>query len=134
MHLFRVGDIGRSHERPAPKRLADLERHALIGWSEAGPQTKAAAWLAEAAPPSAIGFRASGIVNQLTAAVEGLGVALLPTYLADAEPDLVRLLGPIKDLTTELWIVTHRSLKDTARVRAFMERVGDAVKKRIAAG
>jgi hypothetical protein len=44
------------------------------------------------------------------------------------------VLGPIKDLTTDLWIVTHRSLKDTARVRAFMESVGDAVKKRIAAG
>jgi hypothetical protein len=31
-----------------------------------------------------------------------------------------------------MWIVTHRSLKDTARVRAFMEHVGDGVKRRIA--
>jgi hypothetical protein len=29
-------------------------------------------------------------------------------------------------------IVTHRSLKDTARVRAFMDDVGDGVKREIA--
>ena len=119
-------------DRAAPKRMADLERHALIGWSETSPPTKAAAWLANAAPLTAIGFRATGIINQLTGAKEGLGVALLPIYLAGAEPGLVRVLGPIRDLTTELWIVTHRSLKDTARVRAFMEQVGDGVKRRIA--
>jgi DNA-binding transcriptional LysR family regulator len=121
-------------DHPAPKRLADIEQHALIGWSETSPQTKAADWLAGTAPLTAISFRASGIVNQLIGAREGLGIALLPTYLAGAEPGLVRVFGPIKDLTTELWIVTHRSLKDTARVRAFMEIVGDGVKRQIAAG
>jgi hypothetical protein len=30
-----------------------------------------------------------------------------------------------------LWLVTHRSLKDTARVRAFMDIVGDGVKKQL---
>ena len=120
--------------RAAPKRIADLEAHALIGWSESAPQTIAAAWLANAAPATAVGFRASGIVGQLIAAREGLGIALLPTYLAAAEPGLVRVLAPIRDLTSELWIVTHRSLKDTARVRAFMDIVGDGVKRQIAAG
>jgi hypothetical protein len=49
------------------------------------------------------------------------------------DKQLVRVLGPIKDLITELWIVTHRSLKDTARVRSFMETVGNGVKRHIAA-
>jgi hypothetical protein len=56
---------------------------------------------------------------------------VLPVYLAEGT-DLVRLFGPLDDLVTELWIVTHRSLKDTARVRSFIDFVGEGVKRRIA--
>lgn len=115
---------------PAPKRITDLPSHELIGWIDA--RTKAAEWLARNVPPETMGFRTTGPVNQFVAAKAGLGIALLPTYLAK-DTELVRVLGPLKDLTTELWIVTHKSLKDTARVRAFMDIVGDGVKRRIAA-
>jgi hypothetical protein len=53
-------------------------------------------------------------------------------YLAAGDKNLVPVLGRLKDLSTEMWIVTHRSLKDTARVRAFMEHAGDGLKRRIA--
>ena len=45
---------------------------------------------------------------------------------------LVGVMAPLADLRTELWLITHRSLKDTARIRAFMEIVGDGLKKRLA--
>jgi hypothetical protein len=54
-------------------------------------------------------------------------------YLADPEPALLRALGPIPELATELWLVTYKSLKGTARVRAFMELVGDGVRRSLAA-
>jgi DNA-binding transcriptional LysR family regulator len=115
-----------------PKALANLRDHAVIGWPELSTHTKAGSWLASHVPAQAIGFRASGFVNQAIAARDGLGVALLPVYLAAGEKNLVPVLGRLKDLTTEMWIVTHRSLKDTARVRAFMEHVGDGVKRKLA--
>jgi DNA-binding transcriptional LysR family regulator len=115
----------------APKRVEDLTRHTIIGWSQSAPPTRAAGWLAKHVPPSAIGFRSSTILNQYVAAADGLGVALLPVYLPAGDRRVTRLLA-LKDLTTEMWIVTHRSLKDTARVRAFMEIVGDGVKRAIA--
>ena len=46
------------------------------------------------------------------AARAGMGLALLPTYLATADPKLKRAFGPLKDLVTDFWIVTHRSLKE----------------------
>ena len=70
----------------------------------------------------------------MLAAKAGMGLALLPTYLGGGEAGLAPVMPPLADLRTELWLVTHRSLKDTARVRAFMEIVGDGVKKRLAAG
>lgn len=127
--LFASGDYLKT--RPAPKRVDELAKHAFIGWSESAPQTKAARWLAKHVPASAIGFRSSTILNQYIAARDGLGIALLPVYLPAGDVDMRRVLA-LKDLSTEMWIVTHRSLKDTARVRAFMEIVGDGVKRRIA--
>ena len=31
------------------------------------------------------------------------------------------------ELTSELWMVTHQDLKHTARIRAFLSVVGDAI-------
>lgn len=115
-----------------PKRVDDLAKHAVIGWSDSAPQTRAAAWLLKHVPPSAISFRSSTLLNQYIAAKDGLGVALLPIYLPAGDKSVTRAFDPLKDLVTEMWIVTHRSLKDTARVRAFMEIVGDGVKRSIA--
>jgi DNA-binding transcriptional LysR family regulator len=115
-----------------PRALRDLAKHQLIGWSEGSQPTKAASWLARNLPSAAMGYRTGSLVNQLLAAKAGMGLALLPTYLGQADASLTALL-PVPDLQTELWLVTHRSLKDTARVRAFMDIVGDGVKKRLTA-
>jgi len=118
--------------RGTPKRLADFSNHDLIGWTETAAQTRAGAYLSRQMPPATIGFRASGFVSQYVAARAGLGIALLPVYLAAEDKDVAPVLGRVDDLVTEMWIVTHRSLKDTARVRSFMDDVGDGVKREIA--
>lgn len=128
--FFASADYVKTHG--APKRPDDLAKHVVVGWSDSAPQTKAAAWLMKHVPPSAIGFRSSTVLSQYIAAKDGLGVALLPIYLPAGDESLTHAFGPLKDLVTEMWIVTHRSLKDTARVRAFMEIVGDGVRRSIA--
>jgi DNA-binding transcriptional LysR family regulator len=115
-----------------PKSLSELVNHAVIGWPDLSIHTRAGVWIAKHVPAEAIGFRVSGFVNQSIAARDGLGLALLPVYLAAGDKNLVPVLGRVKDLSTEMWIVTHRSLKDTARVRAFMDHAGDGLKRRIA--
>lgn len=115
-----------------PRTLRDLDKHNVIGWGEATQPTKAAAWLAKNLAKATVGYRTGSLVNQMLAAKAGIGLALLPTYLGGNEAGLAPVMAPLADLRTELWLVTHRSLKDTARVRAFMEIVGDGVKKRLA--
>lgn len=118
--------------RGKPRTLRDLDKHDVIGWGEATQPTKAAAWLAKNLTKAPAGYRTGSLVNQMLAAKAGIGLALLPTYLGGNEAGLAPVMAPLADLRTELWLVTHRSLKDTARVRAFMEIVGDGVKKRLA--
>jgi DNA-binding transcriptional LysR family regulator len=118
---------------PAPRRLDQLDRHAIIGWSETSPSTLAAAWLARIVPDAPIAFRSSGFINQMIAVKAGLGIAVLPCYLAEPEAGVRRVLSPIDSLVTELWLITHRSLKDTARVRVFMDFIANGVRGKIAA-
>jgi molybdate transport repressor ModE-like protein len=106
----------------------DLGSHPLLGWEEAHPGVQAAGWLARTAPATAFVYRTNSLINQLVAAKAGIGLALLPCYLGDPEPELARALDvPVAELTGELWIVTHADLKGTARVRAFFDVVGDGL-------
>jgi DNA-binding transcriptional LysR family regulator len=104
---------------------ADLSAHPLIGWEAGATGIKAAEWLNGIAPDVAFVYRTSSLVNQLHAAKAGIGLAVLPCYLGDLEPELARALpDPVPELARELWIVTHSDLKRTARVRAFFDVVG----------
>jgi DNA-binding transcriptional LysR family regulator len=106
---------------------ADLAAHALIGW-EAAVGINSAEWLAAAAPASAVVYRTNSLINQLAATKAGIGLAVLPCYLGDPEPTLVRALSkPVPELARELWIVTHNDLRRTARVRAFFDVVGEGL-------
>ena len=101
-------------------------KHMVIGWDEPA-RIVAAEWIASHVPPERIHFRSNSLVNQLMAARAGLGIALLPCYLGDRDDGVRRVSGVLPDLSSELWIVTHQDLKNTARIRAFLGVIGDAV-------
>ena len=113
--------------RGTPGSLADCVGHDFIGWDE-GADTAAARWLAEVVPETAIVFRSSSLINQLGAAAAGMGLAVLPCYLADTEPAVHRILPPIAPLTRELWLITHQDLRQTARVRAFFDFIAESAR------
>jgi DNA-binding transcriptional LysR family regulator len=50
-----------------------------------------------------------------------MGVAPLGCILADADADLVRLTDCIPEARASTWVVTRRELKDTPRIRAFID-------------
>lgn len=109
-----------------PITTAPFEGHVFVGWDTAA-VAAAATWLTEAVPEEAIVYRSNSLINQMMAVRAGIGMALLPCYLGDQEPDIERVSGPEAALTRELWLITHRDLRNTARVRAFFDIVGQAL-------
>jgi DNA-binding transcriptional LysR family regulator len=107
-------------------RTFNFTRHAVIGWEEPA-RIVASDWIAANVPPDRIAYRSNSLVNQLMAIRAGLGIALLPCYLADPDTAVRRISGVLPDLASELWIVTHQDLKNTARIRAFLSVIGDAI-------
>ena len=61
----------------------------------------------------------------------GVGVGLLPTFMEASNPELVPVSDPIPELAAPIWMLTHPDLRQTARVRAFMQHVGDAISEHL---
>lgn len=61
----------------------------------------------------------------------GIGVGVLPTFMEASHPELVAVSDPIPELAAPIWMLTHPDLRQTARVRAFIQHVGDALTERL---
>lgn len=104
----------------------DFASQPWIGYSSAREQMPQAAWLAATVPDDRVIMRTGHTGMMVAAAVAGLGLAVLPCYLGDAEPHLARVRA-LPFLGQDLWILTHRDLKRTPRVRTVMEYLTKAL-------
>lgn len=74
------------------------------------------------------------IFNAMAAMLRtGVGIGVLPSFMAARHPELVAVSQVLPELSVPVWMLTHPDLRQTARVRAFMQHVGDAVAARLAA-
>ena len=72
------------------------------------------------------------IFNAMAAMLRtGIGIGLLPTFMEDRHPELVPVSDVVPELSVPVWMLTHPDLRETARVRAFMHHVGDALAQRL---
>jgi DNA-binding transcriptional LysR family regulator len=110
-----------------PERIEDLEQHALVGFDETMAKHRAAKWLGQVAPNGKIVARNNSVLGLLYAVKSGVGIAPLPTAIADAEEDLVRVLGPIPELARIWRLLTPPELRRTPRVSAFFDFITEEI-------
>lgn len=78
-------------------------------------------WLDSFAAGRPVAFRASDAASLAAAAAGGMGVALLPEFLGDADPRLVRLPCPVATPRRDIWLAVHADLRRAPRIRAVMD-------------
>jgi len=104
-----------------PERVDDLSSHLLVGFDESLDNHRAAKWLRDVAPGARMSARNNSVLGLVYAVKSGVGVGPLPTALGDAEPDLVRILGPIPELARSWRLLTHPDIRHTPRIAAFFD-------------
>ena len=72
-------------------------------------------------PSEAIAASSDKLTGLYKIAQQGLGIAPLPHYVGDPDPDLVKVMGLPRRFHRHIWILTHPDLRHTARIRAFMK-------------
>ena len=130
----RIGDAGWSvyaaqsyiARRGVPASLDDLSGCQVIGFDETMANVPGALWLAGHAGKAEVVLRGNSIVSVLNAAIIGMGLAVLPCFLADAESSLRRLTPAVVG-TREIWLVFHPDVAKIARVRTVIDFVTEAI-------
>lgn len=106
---------------------APLHEQPWIALDDSAAGSKALLWLARQLPLEHVALRCSGLLTVRAACLQGLGLAVLPCFLGDAEPGLARLGEPLTDCDSELWLLSHPSLRETVRVKAARQWLAQAL-------
>ncbi len=106
----------------ARKQLGKNNR--WIGMSDSDIQPQ---WLKDSDfPDIEIGHSVDELVSQIDAVKAGMGMAILPCCLADTQSGLVRVPPGNISIGREIWLLTHIDLKNTPRVRVFVDFMREA--------
>ncbi|MTI02253.1 LysR family transcriptional regulator [Roseibium sp. RKSG952] len=102
----------------------------LIGWHEPE-QATTAKWVKDSYYPKAtLKHRVSELVPLITLAASGLGMAYLACNLGDRHPDLIRAPFQKPMPYRSIWLLLHRDLRNTARVRLFVDFLAERIRSR----
>ena len=86
-------------------------------------------WTKQACGQQPQNFYCNDSFLTLAAISEGLGVAFLPCFIGDKNPELVRYREPDPSHNLGLWILFHPDLKRTARILAFRDHMIESIKE-----
>ncbi len=102
-----------------------------IGWDERIDTRSMNRWMEQHAPNARIVVRIDGNYVALRHMVtRGIGVHPLPCFEGEADPELVRIGEPDPSFLIDLWLLTLPELRNSSRIRAFMDHVGEALRSR----
>ncbi|MDE2515397.1 MAG: LysR family transcriptional regulator, partial [Rhodospirillales bacterium] len=112
-------------EYGVPQRPEDLDAHKLILFGEYHPPVGDINWLAEAGRRPGSPRRALLEVNSTQAVLlairSGVGIGVLPDYIAAENPDLVRVLPEVKGPKVDVFFVYPEELRNSKRVAVFRD-------------
>jgi DNA-binding transcriptional LysR family regulator len=108
-----------------PRRRSELAGHPFIGGGSPGVWQVYRSWLEANGLAGAVAMQHDSSSGMLSAVRAGFGLAVLPSMVADFEPDLVRCLPPDPGNERGLWVLTHERLRHTPRIRAVLDFLYD---------
>ena len=111
LYAARKGSVRRFDEA----RLASGD---WIAPDDALPEHPSVLWRKKHFPKVSPTYRVNSILTVMEFVVQGLGVGLLPIFLAQGHNGLRALTAPLDECQTELWLLTHPESRHLRRVSA----------------
>lgn len=105
----------------------DLLAHRFIGYIEEMLFAPGLDYLDDIHPALRATIKSSSIFNQLSATRSGLGLCVLPDYLARPCDDLVPVLPDQITLRRNYWLTCHRDVRQMRRERAVIRFLQDRI-------
>ncbi len=99
-----------------------VEKMLWMNWDD-GSESPSWPGLAPEIPDHLCRLRVDSVPTLLEAVRQSVGATILPCFMGDADADLVRI--PPGEIVSQrdFWLLTHKDLRYSARVRAFLDHL-----------
>jgi DNA-binding transcriptional LysR family regulator len=119
--LFIYGSRAYLESHPPIERREDLLAHRLIGYIEDMIFTPGLDYHREIMPGLHASYQSSSIHAQLHATLSGIGLCVLPNFIASPYPELVPVMAREVFLERDYWCVCHQDLATAPRIQALTD-------------
>jgi DNA-binding transcriptional LysR family regulator len=106
-----------------PKSFDDISRHSLIGFDHETAAMRALRGLGLTLTRDMFALRCDADLAQLAALRAGFGLGVCQLGIARREPDLVQVLSGAFKYELDMWLVMHKDLRNTRRVRLLFDHL-----------
>lgn len=106
----------------------EWSKHRFVGSDDRASRAPFFQWMERNIPEDCVTYRASQLRAAEDAVVAGAGIGFLPMWEAARLPDVVPMMEPKEDWTSQIWLVTHVDLHRTAKVQTLVQYLKERVK------
>jgi len=117
--------------RPAGRRRAapsDLASCAWLAPDDAMPEHPSVQWRRRQYPQLGPRYKVNSILAVLEGVAAGLGVGVLPVFLAEGRSDVTPLSDPLPDCESQLWLLTHPESRHLRRISTVAAHLAEQVR------
>ena len=104
-----------------PESIEDLAHHRVILADESIASIGSERWIRGHAADAEVVMRCNNLTGHMAAVRAGLGLAALPCLLVEGDDEVLQLTPTVSEMGGSLWLVLHGDLRETARMRAFLD-------------
>ncbi|MCX7196527.1 MAG: LysR family transcriptional regulator [Proteobacteria bacterium] len=116
-------------KRGGARKFSEVEagKSDWIAPDDALPEHPSVIWRKRHYPKVAPRYRVNSILSVLELVALGLGVGIVPLFLAEGRSDVIRLTEALDECETELWLLTHPESRHLRRVGAVYSHLAQAM-------
>jgi len=114
---------------PKIRKLEDLAQHPFIGYTEEHIFAPELNYLHDFGTNIKVPIKSSNLIAQFNATKSGLGICVLPYFLAKGETKLKPILRDEFILMRSFWLTVHEDQKKLARIKLFSDFVCNEAKR-----
>ena len=107
-------------DKKMPTSMRELEKHTFVDFIDELVHVQENRWLSDILRPHNTVFRSTSLVAQFMSASDGLAIAMLPSYVASHDPNLIPVM-PELFTARDIWLSVHEDLLHITRIKAVLD-------------